>query len=116
VWVDKWKGIKKTVRGAVNGYVLCRPVMMPVLSHLDAVSGTQVDKTRGIIAFLSSPVKTYLRPEYSHIDDLRVGDEVLFDPKAANFLLERTESLATFNGNELYLVVNRRRIIAVLNR
>ena len=116
VWKDKWAGTKKTIQGAINGYVLCRQVMMPVLSYLDAISEAQVDKSRGIIAFVSEPPKTYLRDAYCHIDNLQVGDEVLFDPKTALFYLERFQYTMIFDNANPYWVVQRRRIIAVLNR
>ena len=86
------------------------------MSHLDAVSDTQVDKSRGIIAFVSEPPRTYLRDAYCHIDNLQVGDEVLFDPKTALFYLERFQYTMIFDNANPYWVVQRRRIIAVLNR
>jgi hypothetical protein len=118
IWVNKWSDpqVKKTVRHPINGYVLCKQVCLDKTSHLDAFSDTKVDKTKGIVAYVSEPVKTYLREEYCHIDNIQVGDLVLFDPKSPNFFLERTRALATFDGDEMYLVVNRRRIIAILNR
>ena len=100
----------------LNGYVLCKPVNLPKLSHLDAISEGQIDKSRGIIAFIGKPVKTYLRDSYSHIDDLCVGDGVLFDNKAAVFYLERFKHTAIFDNGNQYWCVQRRRISMVLNR
>jgi hypothetical protein len=114
VWVDKWKGTKTTVRKPINGFILCSLIYNKKISPLDAISETQIDKSRGVVAFVSEPVKSYIRPEYCHISDLRVGDEVLFDPKVRPFLLERTTALATFNGNELYWCLPRRRISMIL--
>lgn len=115
-WRNKWKGTKVTIRGTINGYVLCRPVMMPRLSDLDAISDTQIDKTRGIIAFISNPPKAYIRDFYSHIEDLRVGDEVLFDSRTHPFYLERFKHTAIFDNGNQYWCVLRRKIIAILNR
>jgi hypothetical protein len=109
-------GRDATITIPLNGYVLCKPVYLPKLSHLDALSEDQIDKSRGTIAFIGNAPKRYLREEYCHIDDLRVGDEVVFDPKTPLFLLERTKSLTKFNGDNLYWVCQRRRISLVLNR
>jgi hypothetical protein len=116
IWVDKWAGTKKTVVGVLNGYVLCQPCFKPQLSVLDHLSAETEDKTRGVIKFVGSPLKTFLRPEYSQILDLRVGDEVLFDPKTALFALERFSYTAEFDNGKKYYVVPRRRISMILNR
>lgn len=100
----------------LNGYVLVKPAYLPKLSHLDAFSDTQIDKTRGTIAFIGKPVRAYLRSEYNDIDDLRVGDEVLFAPKTPLFFLERMKETACFNNGEQYWVILRRRIAMVINR
>jgi len=100
----------------LNGYVLIKPVNLPQLSSLDAISDTQIDKTRGMVAFIGNAPKSYLRDSYSHIDDLRVGDEVLFDKGTGLFYLERMKETATFHGDNQYFVVHRRKIVMVLNR
>jgi hypothetical protein len=118
IWVDKWSvpQKKKTVKGILNGYILCSPCFLPKLSDLDHLSEDVVDKTRGVIKFIGDPVKRYLRAEYSHIEDLRVGDEVLFDQNTPLFYLERNKALAKFDGDNQYWVVPRRRISLILNR
>ena len=100
----------------LNGFVLCRQCYMPQISPLDAISDTIIDKSRGTIAYLGKPVRAYLRPEYSDVSNLEVGDEVIFDPKAPLFLLERTKELAMFEDDNLFWVVLRRRIIFVNNK
>lgn len=100
----------------LNGIALLKPLPMPQISPLDAISGTQIDKSRGIIAFIGKAPKSYLHASHSHIDDLRVGDEVLFDKNAPIFYLERLGSIATFDGNNQYWVCQRRRIAMILNR
>lgn len=114
-WIDKWKGLRTQHTICLNGFVLCTPCYMPKLGTLDAVSDTLVDKTRGKIAYIGNPVKSYLREEYCHIEDLRVGDEVLFDKKAPLYMLERLKETAVFPQWPLW-VVQRRRIAMLLNR
>ena len=118
VYVNKWTDppTKKTVKGMLNGFVLCEPVYFAKQSHLDAFSDTQINKSRGIIAFIGDAPKTYIRPEYGHIEDLRVGDEVLFDKKTPLFYLERLSQTGLWNNGKQYWVVPRRRISMILNR
>jgi hypothetical protein len=97
----------------VNGFCLCTPVYHKKLSSLDVVSENNLDKTRGVIAYIGNPVKRYLRPEYCHLDNLKVGDEVLFSDKTPLFYLERLKETAVLDGN-LYWVVARRRIAMIL--
>jgi hypothetical protein len=98
----------------LNGYVLLEPVNFDKLSHLDAISDTQIDKSRGIIRFIGNAPKSYLNDSYAHIFDLKVGDEVLFDKKSSPFYLERTKSLSIFDGNNQYWVVPRRKISVII--
>lgn len=100
----------------LNGFVLCEPQMRAKLSDLDHFSTDEVDKTKGIIKFIGSAPKRYIRDNYSHIDDLRVGDEVLFDNKTPLFYLERVSHTAVFDSGKQYWCVARRRISLVLNR
>jgi len=100
----------------LNGYVLCERLFKPKLGDLDVLSEDMVDKTKGRVKFVGTPPKAYLRESYCHIDDIRVGDEVMFDNPAVVFLLERTVALANFDGDNLYWVVPRRRISLILNR
>ena len=116
VWLNKWTDTKKTVVGMLNGFVLCEPCFKPKLSDLDHVSAETVDKTRGVISFISEPPTRYLRDSYSHIEDLRVGDEVLFDPRTPLFYLERVSHTALFDNGKQYWCIMRRRISMVINR
>ena len=100
----------------LNGYVLCQPIVQEKLSDYDFLSEQKVDKTKAIIKFIGEPPKAYIRDEYSHIEDLQVGDEVLLDKDIPMIYLERRKELATFDGDNLYWVVPRRRIAMVLNR
>lgn len=101
---------------ALNGYVLLEPCFCPVLGDLDHLSKKTIDMTRGIIKFVGTPPNAYIRENFSHIDDLRVGDEVLFEKRTPLFYLERTPSIATFMGNTQFWVTQRRRIVAIINR
>jgi len=100
----------------LNGYVLCERLFKPQISPLDALSENMIDNTRGRVKFVGTPPEAYLRESYCHIDDIRVGDGVMFDNPAVVFLLERTKALATFDGDNLYWVIPRRRISLILNR
>lgn len=100
----------------LNGFVLCEPCFKPKLSDLDHLSADVVDKTRGIISFIGEPPTAYLRDSYSHIEDLMVGDEVLFDQKTPLFYLERLGMTAIFDEGKQYWCVPRRRISMILNR
>lgn len=118
IWVDKWSDPpkKKIVKRTINGYVLCEPCFKAKTSDLDHFSSQQEDKTRGVIKFIGSPVNAFLRPEYSQIGDLQIGDEVLFDNKTPLFYLERLGYTGVFDNGKKYYVVHRRRIVAILNR
>ncbi len=118
VYVNKWAvpPTKKTVTGMLNGFVLCEPVYFAKQSHLDAFSDTQIDKSRGIITFIGDAPKAYIRTEYSHIEDLRIGDEVLFDKKTALFYLERLSQTGLWDNGKQYWVCPRRRISMILKR
>jgi hypothetical protein len=116
IWLDKWSGAKRIIVGMLNGYVLCEPVFCAKRSDLDYLSKQTVDKTRGVIKFIGTPPTRYIRDIYSHIEDLRVGDEVLFDPKTPLFYLERLGMTSVFDNGKQYWCVPRRRISMILKR
>lgn len=105
-----------TVHVCLNGYVLCDPKFLVPISPLDVVSADKVDKTSTIIRYIGNAPKRYLRESYTHIEDLRVGDEVVLDHKTPLYLLERTKAFAQFEGDKLFWVCQRRRIGFILNR
>lgn len=100
----------------LNGYVLLERVYLENVSPLAVSKDAGIDKTRGIIRYVGSSPKEYQRKEYSDIKDLEVGDMVLFAPNSPLFLLERTTALSTFDGDNLYWCVHRRRISMVLSK
>lgn len=100
----------------LNGYVLLERVYLENVSPLAVSKDAGIDKTRGIIRYVGSSPKEYQRKEYSDIKDLDVGDMVLFAPNSPLFLLERTTALSTFDGDNLYWCVHRRRISMVLSK
>jgi len=100
----------------INGFVLCRQKYVETISELDITSGDRICKDRGIVAYLGKPNKRYRTTDYMDFLDLREGDEILWDRKYAAYLLERQTYASRFNDKELFWVVPRRRIVAVLNR
>jgi hypothetical protein len=118
IWVDKWSvpQKKKTAVEVFNGYVLVILTNKESISELDVTSADKLDKTKGIIAYIGNPVKRYLNPDYAHIEDLRVGDKVLFSAKSAPFALERQKYASKFDENQIYYVIHRKDINAVLSR
>jgi hypothetical protein len=116
IWVDKWKGTKKTVVVMFNGYVLCSQVHKESLSEFDVTSADKVDPTKGIVEFLGEPNKRYINPDSVDFVDLNKGDEVLFSKKVPPVLLERQKYASKFDSEKLYWTIQRRNINAVLNR
>jgi hypothetical protein len=99
----------------LNGYVLIEPAKGNKISDLDFISEDKIDKVKGIVRYFGSCNRRYRNKHYADIRDLRIGDLVLIDPRARPFPLERKSYLARFDGDNLYLVIQRRRIEMVLN-
>ena len=114
-WLNKWEGTKRTSVEMFNGYVLITLTNKESISEFDVTSADKLDKTKGTIAYIGEAPKEYLIPEYTHIEDLRVGDEVLFSAKAGIFALERQKYASKFDDKQIYYVVQRKNIVAVLN-
>ena len=101
----------------LNGYILIEPVHYEKLSDLDVTSEDKEDKTRGKVRFIGSCNKRYRKEEDVDFADLRVGDTVLLDKKAAPFLLQRTKYNDFFSDTgEKFFVVQRRKIAMVVDR
>jgi hypothetical protein len=100
----------------LNGYVLVTLKNKESISEFDVTSADKLDKTKGKVAYIDEAPKAYLIPEYTHIEDLRVGDEVLFNPKVPPVLLERQKYASKFSSEQLYWVIHRRNINAVISR
>lgn len=100
----------------LNGYVLMQTVNKMRISDLDHISEKQIDKTKGVIRYVGKANRRYISKNFADHKDIREGDIVLLDPRARPFLLERKPYLAQFDGDNLYLVIQRRRIAMVLNR
>jgi len=115
-WLSKFGNEKIVDVILLNGFVLCSPVKLKSTSSLDITSQDKIDITKGIIAFCGHPVKRYFREQYCDIPDLRVGDLVQFEKRTPLIYLERKGYLAHFDGDNLYWVVQGRRIAMVLNR
>lgn len=100
----------------LNGYVLCQTVNLKKISDLDVVSEDTIDKSRVIVRHIGSINKQYKTSGYKDHTDLMPGDEVLLEPRTPFLYLERKGYMARFDGDNLYIVVSRRKILAVLNR
>lgn len=100
----------------LNGYALLSFVNCQKISDLDVVSEDKIDPTKGIVSFIGKPNKSYKEPSYVDFEDLKVGDEVLLAPRTAIQYLERKKDFARFDGDNLYFVVPRRKIVCVTKR
>jgi len=100
----------------LNGYVLCQTVNLPKLSELDVTSEDKVDKTKAIVRYVGTPNKRYKTKSYVDHQDLQPGDVVLLDRGTVLLPLERKAYMARFQDDQLFIVVPRRKVVAVLNR
>jgi hypothetical protein len=118
IWVDKWSlpQKKKTIVIMLNGYLLCEQIMKESLSTLDVISQDNVDITKGRVAYFGSLNKSYIREDLTDFVDLEKGDVVLFERRTIPYLLERQKYASQFDSEKLYWVVQRSRIIAVIER
>jgi len=117
-WVDKWSVPQKRATKVIclNGYTLCQTLNKKKISELDHVSESQIDPTRAIVKYVGSLNTKYKHPTYNDHKDLQEGDEVLLAPRTALLFLERKKYFASFDGDELYVIVPRHKIVAVINR
>ena len=100
----------------LNGYCLCQTVNELKISELDVVSEKYIDTTKCIVRYVGKPNKRYKQPTYVDHPDLQEGDLVLLQPRTPFLYLERKRYLSNFNGDELYIVVPRRKIVMVISR
>ena len=114
-WLSKFDNKWTTDVIMLNGYVLLEQIFT-IIEHPLAVENKKEDKTRGIVRYIGKPNREYVRPEYVDFKELEVGDEVMFNPGSPVFKLERLAALARFDNNNLYNVVQRRRIALVLSK
>jgi hypothetical protein len=115
IWVNKWEGTKKTIVVMLNGYTLGEEIHKKPMSALDVTSEDKIEQNLVKLSFIGSPNLRHIREEYQDFIDLK-GDTVVVDKKFKPFYLERTTYASKFDENKLYVVVPRRRIIAVINR
>jgi co-chaperonin GroES (HSP10) len=100
----------------LNGYILCQTVNMKKISELDVLSEDKIDKTKAIVRFVGTPNKRYKTKSYADHLDLQPGDEVLLEPRTPFLFLERKTQFATFDGDNLYIVVQRKKVAMVIKR
>jgi hypothetical protein len=122
--VELWKlggnfegGLREVIKVIpLNGYVLCQTVNLPKLSALDVTSEDKIDKTRAIVRYVGTCNRSYKVKSYIDHQDLQPGDEVLLERNTVHLPLERKSYSATFNGDELYILIPRRKIAMVIKR
>ena len=100
----------------LNGNCLCQTLTRQKISELDVVSEEQIDPTKVIVKYIGNPNTKYKQPSYADHQDLKVNDVVLLQPRTPLQYLERKSYLSSFNGDELYVVVPRRKMVAVISR
>jgi hypothetical protein len=100
----------------LNGLCLCQTVTHKKISELDFISESRIDMSKCVVKFIGKPNKRYKNENYVDHQDLKVDDLVLLQPRTPIPFLERKAYMAKFNGDELYIIVPRRKIVAVLNR
>ena len=100
----------------LNGNCLCQTTNKTKISELDVVSEGQIDTTRAIVKYIGKPNKAYKHPAYCDHPDLKVDDVVLLNPRTPFLYLERKKYFASFDGDNLYVVIPRRKISAVIKR
>ena len=100
----------------LNGLCLCQTVTHKKISELDFVSESKIDITKCIVKYIGKPNKRYKNLNNVDHQDLQVDDLVLLAPRCPIMYLERKKYMARFNGDELYIIVPRRKIVMVIER
>jgi len=113
---DNWVGKKTHKVVVLNGNCLCQTTNKTKISELDVVSEGQIDTTRAIVKYIGKPITHYKNPTYVDHPDLKENDVVLLSPRVPFLMLERKKYFANFDGDNLYVVIPRRKISAVLKR
>jgi hypothetical protein len=99
----------------LNGLCLCQTVTHKKISELDFVSENKIDITRCVVKFIGKPNKGYKNSNNVDHQNLQVDDVVLLQPRTPIQFLERKKYMARFNGDELYIIVPRRKIVMVIS-
>ncbi len=99
----------------LNGYILCQTVNMKKISELDVTSEEKIDKTKAVVRFVGNPNKRYKTKGYVDHLNLMAGDEISLD-KWPLLFLERKKEFASFDGDNLYIVVPRQKVSMVTKR
>ena len=111
--VERWGGEEII---PLNGYILCQTVKCRKMSDLDYFSEMYVDQTRCIVKYVGKPNKRYKSDNKVDFADLRPEDEIVLVPRTPFQFLERKTYMSAFNGDNLYIVLPRRKVSFVLNR
>jgi len=110
IWLDKWAGKRQTIIKCINGYVLLELVPIPKISELDQIHHG-VYQDRGIVRYLGEPNRTYVNKKDSDDINIKEGELAYFRPGWTPFLLERRQYFAVFEGDKLFWLAQRRRIV-----
>jgi hypothetical protein len=100
----------------LNGYVLCEPMNLQKISDLDFISEDKIDTTKARVKYFGTPNRRYKDSTAVDFQDLRRDDVVLLAKGTPLMYLERKKYFAQFDGDNLYWVLQRRKIMAVINR
>jgi len=106
----KTKYTDKTKIICLNGYVLLELVPIPKISELDQIHHG-VYQDRGIVRYLGEPNRAYVNRKDSDDINIKEGELAYFRPGWTPFLLERRQYFAVFEGDKLFWLAQRRRII-----
>jgi hypothetical protein len=98
----------------LNGYVLAQTINRTKIHELDVVSEDQIDTTKCVIKYIGKPNKSYKNASFVDIPNLEVDDVVMLAPRTPLQFLERKKYISSFQGEELFIVVPRRKIIMIL--
>uniref|UniRef100_A0A6M3XKU1 Putative chaperonin n=1 Tax=viral metagenome TaxID=1070528 RepID=A0A6M3XKU1_9ZZZZ len=113
---DLWVAKRSEEIILLNGYCLLSHIYKKNESPLAISKQGDIDTTKGIIRFVGNSNREYIKPEYIDFLNLNAGDVVLLNPGTPIVYLERKKYLATFLGDELFFVVQRRKIAMILSK
>jgi hypothetical protein len=115
-WISKFDKKETTDVIVLNGNCLCQTLTRQKISELDHISESQVDPTKVIVKYIGKTNTRYKNEKNVDHQDLKVNDIVLLAPRCPMQYLERKTYMANFDGDNLYLIIPRRKIVAVISR
>jgi len=100
----------------LNGYCIMSISKKEKTSSFDVISEMAVNYDRGVVKHVGRPNIKYQSKNVCDHQDIRVGDEVIFDSRIPPAYLERNEFNLNFDGENQYFVMQRQFISMVVNR